>query len=66
MCFNNLDGTAHFASIKAVIISDENVAFKIYNQQIALMPDVNVHWFVVVGIYFEMESAFPQNRRHNQ
>jgi hypothetical protein len=50
--------TANLVMVKTVIVSNDNFPLEIYNQQIALMPNVNMHRFVVIGIYFEMKTTF--------
>jgi hypothetical protein len=64
--FNDFDGAARFAAVKAVVVSHQNFPFKIDDQQIALVPDVDMHRFMVIGVNFELKTASPQNRRHNK
>lgn len=39
---------------------------KIYYQDVSLMPNVNVHRLVVIGINFEIKAALLKYRSHNQ
>ena len=61
---DNFDSAAHFVVVKTVIIPDLNRFGEINDDDVSLMPDVDVHRFVVVGVDLKTEAALAVNRSH--